>query len=195
MARLRRGAFVPLRVLAISGSLRAASSNSAILRVAARVAPPGIDVEIYEGIERLPYFYPDLDREFDDPALPPSVQALRGKIAASDALLISSPEYAHGVSGMLKNALDWLVGGPEMPGKLVGVINTAPHATHAYAALTETLRTMSVVLVDDACVAIAVPRNQTVDEMEADPALTEPLRAVLRAIGAAGARASNHSTQ
>ena len=195
MARLRRGAFVPLRVLAISGSLRAASSNSAILRVAARVAPPGIDVEIYEGIERLPYFNPDLDREFDDPALPRAVKALRGKIAASDALLISSPEYAHGVSGMLKNALDWLVGGPEMPGKLVGVINTAPHATHAYAALTETLRTMSVVLVDDACVAIAVPRNQTVDEMEADPALTEPLRAVLRAIGAAGARASNHSTQ
>ena len=178
-------------MLAISGSLRAASSNSAILRVATRVAPVGIDVEIYEGVERLPYFNPDLD----DPALPPAVRALRGKIAASDALLLSSPEYAHGVSGMMKNALDWLVGGPEMPGKLVGVINTAPHATHAYAALTETLRTMSVVLVDDACVAIAVPRDQSVDVLAADPALTEPLRAVLRAIGAAGARASTHSTQ
>ena len=182
-------------MLAISGSLRAASSNSAILRVAARVAPVGLDVEIYEGIDRLPYFNPDLDREFDDAALPPAVRALRGKIAASDALLLSSPEYAHGVSGMMKNALDWLVGGPEMPAKLVGVINTAPHATHAHAALTETLRTMSAALVDDACVAIAVPRDQSLDVLAADPALTEPLRAVLRAIGAAGARASTHSTQ
>ncbi len=187
MARLCRGACVTLRVLAISGSLRAASSNTAVLQVAARVAPVGLEVEVYGGIDRLPYFNPDLDREFDDPALPQAVKALRGAIAASDALLLSSPEYAHGVSGMMKNALDWLVGGPEMVGKLVGVINTAPHATHAHAALLETLRTMSVALVDDACVAIAVPRHQPADVLAADPALTEPLRAALRAVGAAGA--------
>ena len=195
MARLRRGARVTLRVLAISGSLRAASSNTAVLLVAARVAPIGIDVDLCDGIDRLPYFNPDHDREFDDPALPLAVRALRGKIAASDALLISSPEYAHGVAGMMKNALDWLVGGPEMPGKLVGVINTAPHATHAYAALMETLRTMSVVLVDDACVAIAVPRDQSVEVLADDRALAERLRAVLRAIGAASAHAATPSSR
>ena len=68
------------RVLAISGSLRAASSNSAILRVAVRVAPSGIGVELYEGIGSLPFFNPDLDRELDDPLLPAPVRALRSAV-------------------------------------------------------------------------------------------------------------------
>lgn len=169
-----------VKILALSGSLRAASSNSAILRVAARVAPPPIIVEVHPGLDALPFFSPDLDRGFDDPALPDAVRALRAAIAASDAVLISSPEYAHGVSGMFKNALDWLVGGEEMIGKRVALINTAPHATHAIAALAETLRTMSVTLVDEASVAIAVPRNQDDDVLATDPAIVRPLCDALR---------------
>ncbi|MES2177711.1 MAG: NADPH-dependent FMN reductase [Gemmatimonadota bacterium] len=171
-----------MKVLAISGSLRSASSNSAILRVVQRVAPPDIVVEIAEALDRLPYFNPDLDKHFDDPALPAPVRALRSAIAASDALLISSPEYAHGVSGMLKNGLDWLVGGPEMVEKRVALINTAPHATHAIAQLAETLRTMSVVLVEPACLTIAVPRNQSDDALSSDPALCAALRESLSAL-------------
>ena len=179
MAGLRRGARVSLKILALSGSLRAASSNSAILRVAARVAPPPIVVEIYPALDALPFFNADLDRAFDDPALPEPVRALRAAITASDAVLISSPEYAHGVSGMFKNALDWLVGGPEMIGKRVALINTAPHATHAITALAETLRTMSVTLVDDACLTIAVPRNQGDEALAALPAIVGPVRDAL----------------
>ena len=179
MAGVRRGARVALKILALSGSLRAASSNSAILRVAARVAAPPLVVEVHPALEALPFFNPDLDREFDDPALPEPVRALRAAIAASDAVLISSPEYAHGVSGMFKNALDWLVGGPEMIGKRVTLINTAPHATHAIAALAETLRTMSVTLVNEACVAIAVPRDQGDDALAANSAIVGPLCAAL----------------
>lgn len=145
-----------MRILAISGSLRTASSNSAILRLAAEVAPPGIEVQVFDGIDRLPYFNPDLDAALDDPALPPAVRDLRSEIAASDALLISSPEYAHGISGVMKNALDWLVGGAEMVDKRVVLYNTAPHATHAHAAIRETLRTMSVCLDERASVSIAV---------------------------------------
>ena len=184
MAGVCRGARVALKILAISGSLRAASSNSAILRVAARVAPEGVRVSVHEGLDALPYFNPDLDREFNDPALPSAVRALRAAIAASDALLISSPEYAHGVSGMLKNALDWLVGGPEMVGKPVALINTSPHATHAHAAMTETLRTMSVTLVDTACVSIAVPRNQSDDALAEDPAIADVVRGALASLAA-----------
>lgn len=169
-----------MKVLALSGSLRAASSNSAILRVAARVAPPPIIVEVHPGLDALPFFNPDLDRGFDDPALPQPVRALRATIAASDAVLISSPEYAHGVSGMFKNALDWLVGGAEMIGMRVALINTAPHATHAMAALAETLRTMSVTLVDEASVAIAIPRNQSDDALASDPAIVSSLCEALR---------------
>lgn len=172
------------RILALSGSLRALSSNSAILRVAAVVTPPGVVVELHPGLDLLPYFNPDLDRELDDPALPAAVKELRHTLGSADALLVSSPEYAHGISGLMKNALDWLVGGPEMVGKPVGVINTAPHATYAYDALTETLRTMSAVLVDDACVAIPVPRGQSVDELAANPVVTKPLAEALRALNA-----------
>lgn len=180
MAGLCRGACVALRVLAISGSLRAASSNSAVLRVAARVAPPGVEVGVHPGLDSLPYFNPDLDRGLDDPALPAQVRALRHEIARADGLMISSPEYAHGISGMLKNALDWLVGGPEMVDKRVALINTAPHATHAIAALAETLRTMSTRLVEDEWISIAVPRGHSDDALAAMPELAEPLRVALR---------------
>ncbi len=154
-----------LRVLAISGSLRAASSNAAVLRIAAEVAPPGMDVRIFDGIHLLPFFNPDLDGELHDPALPVAVGELRAAIAASDVLLISSPEYAHGISGVMKNALDWLVGGAEMVDKRVVLFNTAPHATHAHEAIRETLRTMSVRLDDHASVSFLV--------RGADPAAVE----------------------
>jgi chromate reductase len=167
------------RILALSGSLRALSSNSAILRVAALVAPQGLEVEVFPSLDVLPYFNPDLDRELDDPALPATVRLLRQRLDATDALLISSPEYAHGVSGMMKNALDWLVGGEEMVHKPVGMINTSPHATHAWSALRETLCTMTANLVDDACIAITVPRDRTDEALAADLTVAEPLRTAL----------------
>lgn len=145
-----------MRILAISGSLRAASSNSAILRLAAEEAPDGIEVFQYDGIGTLPFFNPDLDGALDDPSLPPPVRQLRAAIAAADVLLISSPEYAHGISGVMKNALDWLVGGAEMIDKRVVLFNTAPHATHAHAAIQETLRTMSARVDADAALSIAM---------------------------------------
>ena len=182
MVGLCRGASVALKILAISGSLRAASSNSAVLRVATRVAPTGIEVSIYERIDRLPFFNPDLDREFDDPLLPSTVRELRAAIAACDALLISSPEYAHGVPGVLKNALDWLVGGPEMVGKRIALVNTSPHATHAQASLAETLRTMSVALDAEASISIALPRGAPDDALAEDAAVVTSLRSALRAL-------------
>jgi NAD(P)H-dependent FMN reductase len=145
-----------MRILAISGSLRAASSNSAILRIAAEEAPEGIEIVQYDGIGGLPFFNPDLDGALDDPALPAPVRELRAAIAASDVLLISSPEYAHGISGVMKNALDWLVGGAEMVDKRVVLFNTAPHATYAHAAIQETLRTMSTRLDVGAALSIAM---------------------------------------
>ncbi|MEP6731625.1 MAG: NAD(P)H-dependent oxidoreductase [bacterium] len=171
-----------MRILGLSGSLRAASSNSAVLRLAAHIAPPSMSIAIYDALATLPYFNPDLDRELDDPALPLPVRALREAIANSDALLISSPEYAHGVSGMFKNALDWLVGGPEMVAKPIALINTSPHATHAIAALAETLRTMSATLVEDAHLSIALPRGKPDDALASDQSITAPLLGTLRAL-------------
>ena len=92
-----------MRVLAISGSLRAASYNTALLRAAAQLAPDGVEVQLYEGLDRLPPYNEDHDN--DDP--PPEVARLREEIASADAVLFSTPEYNGTMPGQLKNAVDW----------------------------------------------------------------------------------------
>jgi chromate reductase len=134
-----------MKVLAIPGSLRATSSNAALLRAAIGVAPPGTEVLLHDGLGELPHFSPDLDV---DP-VPPAVAALRAQIGAVDALAISSPEYAHGMPGSLKNALDWLVSAFEPIDKPVLLISASPGgAAHAHAQLLEVLRTMSMRVID-----------------------------------------------
>jgi NAD(P)H-dependent FMN reductase len=136
-----------LNVLALCGSLRKQSINAALLRAAARLARPDADIEIADWIGRLPLYNPDLEDVVADDELPRAVVALRMAVAASDAIVIASPEYAHGISGTIKNALDWLVSFPPFIHKPVAVINASPRAHHADDALRETLRTMSAGLV------------------------------------------------
>ncbi|WP_367154927.1 NADPH-dependent FMN reductase [Methylomonas sp. HYX-M1] len=138
-----------MRVLGISGSLRKASINSALLRAASRLAPPGMEFTVFNGVGGLPLFNPDLEA-----SLPSQVLALHGAVAKSDALLFASPEYAHGVTGAIKNTLDWLVSFELFVGKHVVVLNSSPRAHHADSALRETLRTMSAVIVEPASVSI-----------------------------------------
>ena len=139
----------PLNVLALCGSLRKASINAALLRAAARLARPGADIEIADWLGRLPLFNPDLEDVVADVEVPRAVLALRLAVDAADAILIASPEYAHGVSGTLKNALDWLVSFEPFIHKPVAVLNASPRAHHADDALRETLRTMNASLVGE----------------------------------------------
>jgi chromate reductase len=171
-----------VRLLAISGSLRAASSNGAALSAACRLAPPGIEVVRYEGLAGLPHFNPDLDG--DPPPAP--VVALRAEVGRADGILISSPEYARGVPGSLKNALDWLVSSFEFPGKPVALINTSPRAEHAQASLRLTLETMSARLVPEASVTLPL-LGRPIDAagIAADPQLSAGLRQALAAFAAA----------
>ena len=106
---------------------------------------------------------------------PCEVCALRKNIGQSDGVVIASPEYAHGVPGSLKNALDWLVGSVEFPGKPVAVINTSPRAIHADAQLREILITMSAKLIEMG--PIAVPYDAK--EIAFDLTLSDKLRAAL----------------
>jgi len=165
-----------IRVVAISGSLRAGSSNSALVAAAARLAPGDTDVSIYRGLETIPPFNPDLDTDEASAA----VSAFRAALEASDAVLISSPEYAHGVSGVLKNALDWIVSSGELIDKPVAVINASSRATHAHAALVETLKTMSARVIEDA--SITVPLNGAASEADSvvnDARLSASLKSAL----------------
>jgi chromate reductase len=128
-----------MKIIAICGSLRTQSSNLALLRAATNIAA---EVEIYDGLAKLPHFNPDDDIEGSTP--PPAVAELRRMLAAADGILISSPEYAHGVPGSLKNALDWLVSEGALVDKPVAVINASPvGGEFARDSLVETLRTMN----------------------------------------------------
>ncbi len=135
----------PLVLYALCGSLRKASSNRALLEALRDIAPVDITIEICDLIGDLPIFNPD--READD--MPTSVLALAAKIRAADGLIVSSPGYAHGIPGGLKNALDWLVSRDEIPHKPVMLIHASHRGDDALSALTEVLTTISIRLVDD----------------------------------------------
>ena len=92
-----------MRVLAISGSLRSKSHNTALLRVAADAAPAGVELVLYERLAELPPY----DEDTDGTVAPISVARLRRAISSADALLIATPEYNGSVPGQLKNAIDW----------------------------------------------------------------------------------------
>ncbi len=170
-----------MKVIALSGSLRAASINSALLRAAARLAPQDMRIEVFRGLGDLPLFNIDLEA-----AVPPSVAALRAAVGGADALLIASPEYAHGVSGVMKNALDWLVSLESFINKPVALLNAQPRAYFSDAALRETLKTMSAVVVESASVSIQLTADTLTEEgMLASPPVTQAILAALLDLRAA----------
>lgn len=174
-----------MQILAVSGSLRTTSKNTAILEAARLLAPPRVEIALYTGLDALPHFNPDLDTA-DGRGGPETVADWRERMARADALLISSPEYAHGLPGTLKNALDWLVSSVDFPGKPVALIGASARSVHAPAQLAEILRTMSARLVDEASVTIPL-LGPPVDAatIAADPTLARPLRAALEAFARA----------
>jgi chromate reductase len=164
-----------MRILAISGSLRAASINSALLRATLRLAPEGMDIVFFNGVGSLPLFNPDLETR-----VPPPVALLRNAVAEADALLIASPEYAHGVTGAMKNVLDWLVSFEPFIHKPVALFNTSPRAHHADAALREILKTMSAVIVEAASISIPLLGAGLSEEGMVDsPAVSGAIRRAL----------------
>jgi chromate reductase len=168
----------PFRILAICGSLRARSSNRALLEAAA-LLDPALEVDLYEGLGTLPHFNPDVEES----ALPAAAAALRGRVERADALLISTPEYAHGLPGSLKNALDWLVGGHEFVGKPVAVLNASPASEFADAQLRETVRVMSGDLVEAASVALPLRGSGlNAEGIALHPQLGPVLEAALQAL-------------
>ena len=117
-----------------------------LLRAARALAPKGVEVEIYNRVADLPHFNPDI--EFDDLE---AVADLKAEVDSADGLILSSPEYAHGIPGSFKNALDWLVGGPEFYEKPVILFNVLDRASYAQASLREIVKTMSGKIVEEAC--------------------------------------------
>lgn len=141
-----------LNIIAISGSLRAASTNSALVAALARNAPVGCQVTVYDRLGHLPIFNPDDEGE----NTPPEASALIDAVTSADGFIVSCPEYAHGVPGGLKNALDWLVSRDAAVGKPAMLVHASPRSLFARAALAEIMRTMSFALYEDVALEIAL---------------------------------------
>ncbi|PZS16174.1 MAG: NADPH-dependent FMN reductase [Pseudonocardiales bacterium] len=169
-------------VLLVSGSTRAASSNTALLRTAVAVAPDGVETVLYAGLVELPHFNPDDDRE----RLPPAVAQLRDAIAAADAVLFCTPEYAGTLPGSFKNLLDWTVGGTEMSDKPVAWVNAAADGRRgagAQATLATVLGYVQAAVVEKACRHVPVlPGAIGDDGVIADPETRAAIAAALLAL-------------
>jgi NAD(P)H-dependent FMN reductase/RimJ/RimL family protein N-acetyltransferase len=164
----------PLRILAIPGSLRARSTNLLLLETAVLLAQADMRFEIFAQLGDIPLFNPDRTD------VPPAVAALRTSIDSADAVIISAPEYAHGLPGTLKNALDWLVSGIELTGKPVALFNASARSVYAQAALREVLVTLGASFLDRACVTISLTADsRTPQQLAADPAIASPIESAL----------------
>ena len=157
-----------MKVLAICGSLRSVSINRMLLQAAIRLSPTGMGFVMSPDIGKLPLYNPDLEH-----CVPDQVVRFRTQVAVSQALLIASPEYAHGVTGTLKNALDWLVSFEPFANKPVALLNASPRAHHADAALREILKTMSAELVEAASITVPLLGAElTEDEIASHPVIS-----------------------
>ncbi|CAB3748356.1 FMN reductase [Burkholderia sp. MSh2] len=168
-------------IVALCGSLRSQSYNAALLDAAALVAPRGMRIVRFDRLGEFPLFNPDA--EYPSPA---AVRDLIDRLIAADGVLIASPEYAHGVTGVMKNALDWVVGCEAFVYKPVAVLNASPRATHADAALRETLSVMSAHIVEHASITLPVLGSRLDSAgIAAHPPFTAALADALHAFGAA----------
>jgi NAD(P)H-dependent FMN reductase len=173
------------RLLLLSGSLRQGSTNTAALLTLADVAAAAglAEAARYGGMATLPHFNPDDDH---DP-LPPGVAELRAGIAAADAVVFSTPEYAGTMPGSFKNVLDWTVGGIELGGKPVGWVTCSTGGPTGGEGAQRALRTVlgyvSADVVEAACVHLPVPRSALGEDGRIDdPGLRARLGEVAEAL-------------
>lgn len=129
-----------MRLLGLSGSLRRVSTNTALLHALADNAPAGMTLKVSDLIGTLPIFNPDREGE----RTPPEVEAFGRSIREADGLVFACPEYAHGIPGGIKNALDWMVSRDEIPDKPALIVRASTRSDFALSALQEVLRTMSL---------------------------------------------------
>ena len=174
-----------MRIFAISGSLRASSTNTTLVRAIIKLAPEDMEFTLYDGLGDLPHFSPDIDVE----DAPPSVATLRRQLQEADGVLICTPEYAYGVPGSLKNALDWTVSSGDFVGKPVVAISASPSmmgGDKAHASLLLTLTALSANIVEGGTLIIPLIRTKMNTNGDvSDPTTTQALRSVLAALSEA----------
>ncbi|MDR2877151.1 MAG: NAD(P)H-dependent oxidoreductase [Chromatiales bacterium] len=128
-----------MKILAISGSARSASTNTALLRAMKELAPVGVELSIFHRLDTLPVFSPDAEGE----KTPPQVLQLMEAVSAADGIIISSPEYIRAIPGGLKNAIDWMVSRFEVVSKPIALVHASHRGDDMLASLRLVLSTVS----------------------------------------------------
>ena len=144
------------KILAICGSTRKTSTNSNLIDVIRNLYADSVDVTTFEGLSGIPHFNPDLDNE--NP--PRTVSDFREQLKAADGILICTPEYAMGVPGTLKNAIDWTVSSMEFSHKPVALITASTSGHKAHHSLMETLRVIEADIPDISQLVISHARTK-----------------------------------
>ena len=174
-----------MRILALSGSLRAGSYNTALLHAAAAAAPEGVELAIYDGLKEIPPYDGDDDVPGDQPV---TVRRLKEAIADADALLIATPEYNHSIPGVLKNALDWVsrpLAESPVRNKPAAVISSSTGMFGGVWAAAETRKVLGALgarVLED---TVTLPKAHDRLAGGVDEVLAAELRAVVHAVAAA----------
>jgi chromate reductase len=173
-----------MQILALSGSPRPDSAVSLLLRAAAMLAPAEAEFTFYESLLSLPHFNPELDTQGAAPLF--EVAELRRQIQAADAVIIATPEYAYGMPGSLKNALDWLVSAGSLVGRPVAALSASPSALggdKAHAGLLLTLSALNAAVVPAASFPVPFVRAKlNAAGTITDAAFADALRAAVAAL-------------
>jgi chromate reductase len=170
-----------MRILGICGSLQAKSGNLALLKTAATLVPPGVDLVLFDGLRELPHFNPDVEAS----GVPESVTQWRQALAASDAVLIASPEYGFSLPGVLKNGIDWVIGSGELDRKVVAItaaVAGPERGRRGLQALRDTLSAVRATIVGG-------------DPITNGPGLESLVAALVQAFVEAAAASENHGSR
>lgn len=152
-----------------------------MLRVCSTAAPENVTLDVYKDLGKLPIFNPDLEDETLGTTAPEAVIEFRNTLDQYDGLIISSPEYTHGITSVIKNAIDWVISSASLSEKPVALLNASPRATIAYDALKEILITADVTLIEAASIAVPLERAaMSYDEITVQEGIPELLRETLQ---------------
>jgi chromate reductase len=167
-----------MNILAICGSLRPESSNMTILKAVHQWLPTRAQYHIYDNIGKLPRFNPDFNHD-DTPA---EVIHFRELVAQADGIVICTPEYAFGIPGSLKNALDWTVSSGEFTDKRVAVVTASSSGEKAHEALLTVVNVITGHVPASSALLIPYVRTKVVNGIITDEETTAKLQAVLASL-------------
>jgi chromate reductase len=165
-------------ILAIPGSMRQHSMNLGLIKAIIRLCSDSVNIKIYEELSTLPHFSPDLDND-----IPPSeVSNFRKQLKGADGILICTPEYAMGVPGTLKNAIDWIVSSMELSHKPVALITASTAGQKAHGSLLDTLRIIESNISDGSQLLISHIKTKIKDDQIIDPDTLQQVRELVHSL-------------